>query len=605
LTISSTNRKAGPFTGNGVTVAFPFAFKVFATTEVLVVQAIAGIESTQTLVTDYTVVLNADQNANPGGTVTRLVPPAVGATLILTSQVANLQATDLTNLGGFYPKVINDALDRTTIQIQQLAEQASRSIKVGISDTTTADVYRDSLLSASAAAVSSASNALASKNSASTSEINAATSATSALASKNSASTSEINAATSATSALASKNSASTSEINALVSKNASAISETSALSSKNASAASEGNAGASALAAQSYLGSLIQPFFFLSGVNNGPCLVKTGASSLSIQAGTSVIVNAVAKTFAVTTAVTMPMLTVGTDYAVWVNPDGTVQAVADPYSAPASAPQAGSVKIGGFHYSLVAPGTTVSGGGFSSAGFTGTGGSMIWSQTRVDIIAGINAYTLWDLTWCCAGEQRGFALDPQTNTWLAIYFCSTDHITNGISRYNTDVASGTVLPRIPVVYGGTGATNYGRLSFYEAQEIAASHGLRLPTFAEFSSAAFGVTEAQSLGGAASTIPATARQAGYTSRIGLEQATGHQYAVGGPLSSVGGAGWDTSPGRGSFYGTTGLPLFGGYRVVTSDSGSRTANFGSPPWNSTWFISLRAAGDHKKLKGIGS
>ena len=30
MTISSTTRIAGPFTGNGVTTVFPFTFKVFA-----------------------------------------------------------------------------------------------------------------------------------------------------------------------------------------------------------------------------------------------------------------------------------------------------------------------------------------------------------------------------------------------------------------------------------------------------------------------------------------------------------------------------------------------------------------------------------------------
>ena len=54
MTISSTTRKAGPFTGNGVTVAFPFAFKVFTVADVLVVQAVTatGIETTKTLTTD-------------------------------------------------------------------------------------------------------------------------------------------------------------------------------------------------------------------------------------------------------------------------------------------------------------------------------------------------------------------------------------------------------------------------------------------------------------------------------------------------------------------------------------------------------------------------
>lgn len=136
MTISSSNRKAGPFTGNGVTVAFPFAFKVFTTADVLVVQAVTatGVETTLALGTNYTVTLNADQNANPGGTLTMLVAPPTGYTLTATSQVGNLQPMDLTNAGGFYPKVLNDAADRAAIQVQQLNEGLGRSLKFPVSD---------------------------------------------------------------------------------------------------------------------------------------------------------------------------------------------------------------------------------------------------------------------------------------------------------------------------------------------------------------------------------------------------------------------------------------------------------------------------------------
>ena len=135
MTISSSTRKAGPFTGNGVTTAYPFAFKVFSASDLLVVLALTstGAETVQTITTNYTVALNADQSTTPGGTVTMLVAPAAGCTLTLTSQVDNLQPTDLTNAGGFYPKVINDALDRATIQIQQLAEKAGRALQVSVS----------------------------------------------------------------------------------------------------------------------------------------------------------------------------------------------------------------------------------------------------------------------------------------------------------------------------------------------------------------------------------------------------------------------------------------------------------------------------------------
>lgn len=137
MTISSTNRKAGPFTGNGITTAFPFAFKVFSTADLLVVQAVVatGIETAKTLGADYTVALNADQNTNPGGTITMLAAPAVGQTMTATSQVANLQPIDVTNGGGFYPSILNAAFDRVTIQIQQLAEKLGRTVTLALSGT--------------------------------------------------------------------------------------------------------------------------------------------------------------------------------------------------------------------------------------------------------------------------------------------------------------------------------------------------------------------------------------------------------------------------------------------------------------------------------------
>ncbi len=162
MTISSTTRKAGPFTGNGIAVAFPFAFKVFTSADVLVVQAVTAtnVETVKVLYTDYTVALNADQNANPGGTITMLVAPPTGTTLVATSQVGNLQPVDLANAGGFYPKVINDAFDRITIQIQQLAEQVGRSFKVSISSNSSAgNTIFDYMNAAAASAVASAASA--------------------------------------------------------------------------------------------------------------------------------------------------------------------------------------------------------------------------------------------------------------------------------------------------------------------------------------------------------------------------------------------------------------------------------------------------------------
>jgi hypothetical protein len=136
LTISSQTREAGPFVGNGTTTVFPFAFKVFQSSDLYVVRLVVatGVQSTLIAGTDYTVVLNSDQNASPGGTVTVPVALATGYTLTVTSLLSYLQATDLTNAGGFYPSVINDALDRLTIFVQQLVSGISRSLRFPLSD---------------------------------------------------------------------------------------------------------------------------------------------------------------------------------------------------------------------------------------------------------------------------------------------------------------------------------------------------------------------------------------------------------------------------------------------------------------------------------------
>jgi len=137
LTISSTTRIAGPFVGTGAASVFPFTFKVFAASDLDVIRlnSSTGVETTLVLTTDYTVTLNGNQNTNPGGSVTLVAGAlASGFTLTITSDIANLQPTDLTNQGGFYPEVITDSLDRATIQIQQMFEDVGRSLKGPISD---------------------------------------------------------------------------------------------------------------------------------------------------------------------------------------------------------------------------------------------------------------------------------------------------------------------------------------------------------------------------------------------------------------------------------------------------------------------------------------
>lgn len=125
MSIAGTLRRAGPYTTNGATTTFSFAFKVLSGSDVLVVTTADGVDTELTYGTDYTVALNADQDTSPGGTITTTTTYN-GPELSIISDADIAQPTTFTNTGGFYPRVLNDALDRVTIFVQQIAEKLLR-----------------------------------------------------------------------------------------------------------------------------------------------------------------------------------------------------------------------------------------------------------------------------------------------------------------------------------------------------------------------------------------------------------------------------------------------------------------------------------------------
>lgn len=137
MTISSPDRFI-TYSGDSLVTVFTFPFKVFATSELVVKlqNDLTGVQTLQVLGTDYTAVLSAAPNSNPGGSITFiLTAPATGDTVIITSDIALEQPTNLSNQGGFYPDVINNSLDRATIQIQQVANLSTRALVIPITDT--------------------------------------------------------------------------------------------------------------------------------------------------------------------------------------------------------------------------------------------------------------------------------------------------------------------------------------------------------------------------------------------------------------------------------------------------------------------------------------
>ena len=641
MTISSEVRKAGPYDGNDVTTSFPFSFKVFSADDVVVVLTDpAGIETTLTG-TDYSVTLNADQDTAPGGTVNKVSALATDYLLTITSSVPNLQPLDLTNQGGFYPKVINAALDRLTILAQQNAEQIGRSVKVPISSSVTPDSLIAQLTQDAATAAAAASSASASETAAAASEgaaagsaTAAAASATAADASEAAAAASESAAATSATNAANSATAASNSATTATTQAGNAATSATAAANSATAAAGSATSAANSATAAATsfddfddrYLGSkaanpatdndgnalLVGALYWNSVAGQmrvwdgaawqaayAPSAVvydlfykadpttvaftKTGAGTASIKAGTKVVVAGTVVTFVAATAIDMPALTAGTDYAIWVKDDATIQATTN-FS---SAPGAGNWrKIGGFHY---APGGNAA------------------AQAGGDTTPAINAYSFWDLKFRPAcPDPRGMTLVADS-FWADIYLLGVDHLTNGTSKYNVSIADGSAPPKIPTKFGGTGSNAYSTLNWWEANEVLQSWGKRSPTYDEFAALAYGTTEATSSGG--SDVPttgvsgtgATIAWNKFTSRWGVIQATGCMWIWGGEFGGgAAGASWAANTGgRGYTYQMENAVSFGG-SWVTTFSGSRCSGWANSPSYSYYSIGARGVCDHLTL-----
>lgn len=128
MTVPSTTRRAGPYTGTGSQTAFPFSFRVFGSGDVRVTLAAAGVEVIQTPGVHYTVSINTDQDTTPGGTVNMAVAPTALQALAITGGTPFDQTLDLPAGGAYSPRALENALDRIVFQIQRLAEEQGRTL---------------------------------------------------------------------------------------------------------------------------------------------------------------------------------------------------------------------------------------------------------------------------------------------------------------------------------------------------------------------------------------------------------------------------------------------------------------------------------------------
>lgn len=604
--LRATNRYAGDGFTTSFTITFVDGYRKREDVKAYVEDKATKVRTpvTLTFLTDFQVTVPTAPTVDETLVIYRATPDAALVDFTQTQRLSEATLNTATRQAIFKA---NEAMDASGAA-DAAAESAGAAAESAVAAASSAATSQTAAAGSATAAAASATAAGASEAAAAASESAAAASATTAANMATSASnhaatatTQAVNAATSATAAAASESAAATSATNAANSATAAAGSATSAANSATAAATSfddfddrylgskaanpttdnDGNAllvGAlywNSVAGQMRVwdGTVWQAAYAPSAVVYGlfykadPTTVaftKTGAGTASIKAGTKVDVAGTVVTFVAATAITMPALTAGTDYAIWVKDDATIKATTD-FSSP---PAAGNWrKIGGFHY---APGGNAA------------------AQAGGDTTPAINAYSFWDLKFRPAcPDPRGMTLVADS-FWADIYLLGVDHLTNGTSKYNVSIADGSATPKIPTKFGGTGSNAYSTMGWWEVNEVLRSWGKRSPTYDEFAALAYGTTEATSSGG--SDVPTTGVSGTgavnawnkFTSRWGVIQATGCMWIWGGEFG--GGpapAGWTANTGgRGSTYQMERAVLLGGDWDETAYAGSRCSNWSS-------------------------
>ena len=124
MTVASTTNKHS-YNGNGSQAAFAYTFKIFADADIKVYVG----TTLKTLNTHYTL---SGVGATGGGNVTFTsgnIPAAGTGNVTLLRSLALTQGVDLVNYGRFDAEVVESQYDKLTMMVQQLQEQADRTIR--------------------------------------------------------------------------------------------------------------------------------------------------------------------------------------------------------------------------------------------------------------------------------------------------------------------------------------------------------------------------------------------------------------------------------------------------------------------------------------------
>ena len=127
MTISTQDSKVN-YQGNGQTTVFQIPFPFLENEQIYVQKKDAeGILINYTYATDYTVTGAGEEN---GGSVTLNVAPEQGSTISIYRDVPLTQEVDYRENEIFPAETHEEALDKLTMEVQQIQEQLDRSVKV-------------------------------------------------------------------------------------------------------------------------------------------------------------------------------------------------------------------------------------------------------------------------------------------------------------------------------------------------------------------------------------------------------------------------------------------------------------------------------------------
>jgi hypothetical protein len=124
VTVASTTNKAS-YNGNGSQSVFAYTFKIFVDADIKVYVG----TTLKTINTHYTL---SGVGATGGGNVTFTsgnIPAAGTGNVTLLRSLALTQGVDLVNYGRFDAEVVESQYDKLTMMVQQLQEQADRTIR--------------------------------------------------------------------------------------------------------------------------------------------------------------------------------------------------------------------------------------------------------------------------------------------------------------------------------------------------------------------------------------------------------------------------------------------------------------------------------------------